>query len=367
MQHEKDVIAASSQAKCSSKEADRHTSTFHSRMIPVDSKMKKEASEAPGDARFQNEQGEAFGVRIPIEEAISYEDQDDFDDMNRALQEMEEEIQAVNADHLSLEEDVVSMSQATVDLPIATEVPTPPELLERLRQLEEQERKRQQHLLEIPKATPYNVEAENRANRRSILWFAAIALLVLVITAIILGVTLTRTSDGNDEPTLSPTGIISAELRELIESISFDRGAALNDTDSPQHQALEWLASNENLTEYPNWKRIQRYTLTVLYYSTNGDDWSRNNGWLSDDDECTWYSQAQQTDDELIHPLEVCDGNGKYAVIRLEKNNLIGSIPSEVALLSNSLCKYASLFAHWSIVDSRLRFDLFLSTIPSLV
>lgn len=41
--------------------------------------------------------------------------------------------------------------------------------------------------------------------------------------------------------------------------------------------------------ENPCGKRVdQRYALATLYYSTNGNSWKNNEGWLEPVDECTW-------------------------------------------------------------------------------
>jgi Leucine-rich repeat (LRR) protein len=108
---------------------------------------------------------------------------------------------------------------------------------------------------------------------------------------------------------------------------------------SPQRQALEWLATNENLNSYPLWKRLQRYALATLYYSTNGDDWFLNNDWLSDNDECTWRSR------NLLHPA--CDGEGRMQSLFLNKNGLNGTIPVELSLLSDSLKDFQLAGGAW--------------------
>lgn len=244
-----------------------------------------------------------------------------------------------NEPDLENQEEVVSTTQETVDLPVATPLPPPaPELLERIRQLQAQAEARE-NPENIPHAVLQDVEAENRANRRIIMRFAGVALLVVALTAIILGVTFGRNSNSTStslDPTPSPTTQDVASLQELIISVSFDGGAALEDTDSPQYRAFDWLASNENLAEYQDWKRIQRYVLAVFYYTMNGDDWFENDGWLSDNEECTWFSQTS----DRATPPSICNDDGHYAVIGLVKLNVAGGIPSEISLLSDSLCKY---------------------------
>ncbi len=41
-----------------------------------------------------------------------------------------------------------------------------------------------------------------------------------------------------------------------------------------------------NLDMYSDKQKIQQYVLVVLYFSTNGNDWSHNDGWLSNEDKC---------------------------------------------------------------------------------
>lgn len=81
----------------------------------------------------------------------------------------------------------------------------------------------------------------------------------IVVVGITLGVAFGGSSNLNGNtgatgPTLSPMTLDFAVLQQLIESVSFDEGAALEDTDLPQYKALTWLEGNANLDEYPDWK-----------------------------------------------------------------------------------------------------------------
>jgi hypothetical protein len=214
--------------------------------------------------------------------------------------------------------------------------------LERLRQRREQNR-------DIPHAILQDPEEESNRRRRNRLWLAAFWLSAFILIGIILGVTLGVLSNSNGntpptEPTPSPTKSQNfVELYQLMQSLSFDGGAALNNTDSPQYKALTWLADNANLDDYPDWKRIQRYALAVFYYSTNGDEWHANDGWLSDYDECTaWF--IQETSEEYpacwqLMNISIPPRPGSFAQLTLKKNNLNGTLPAELALLSEGLCK----------------------------
>jgi len=120
-------------------------------------------------------------------------------------------------------------------------------------------------------------------------------------------------------------------LVNLLTSVSLDGGTALQSPSAPQNNALNWLAGNTNLNTYSDKKKIQRYVLATLYYSTNGGDWENNSGWLTDNDECGWYNDAEGP---------FCADNSLVVELDLFGNNLKGVLPAELALLSNSLGRH---------------------------
>jgi len=82
----------------------------------------------------------------------------------------------------------------------------------------------------------------------------------------------------------------------------------------------------------------QLYALLTLWYSTKGEDWEDNDGWLIKENECTWYgitctklklegSEVAQdmVTKVLLFSLNTVDND----------NNLVGSIPADIALLQN--------------------------------
>lgn len=104
-----------------------------------------------------------------------------------------------------------------------------------------------------------------------------------------------------------------------------------------QNKALhDWLASSTNLVSYSDEKKIQHYVLATLFYSTNGDEWYDTTHWLSDNDEYTWYKNADGPfcSNGAVEDLDFYDEPRKSG------NNLAGSILAEMTLLSNSLSKF---------------------------
>jgi hypothetical protein len=92
---------------------------------------------------------------------------------------------------------------------------------------------------------------------------------------------------------------------------------------------------------------IQHYALATFYYSTNGDKWNNKSGWSSDADECKWYDGKTfyGVGGSFCHygkvvQLVMVEADG----VTMTSNNLDGTIPNEIALLSNSLGKLLAFF-----------------------
>ena len=65
----------------------------------------------------------------------------------------------------------------------------------------------------------------------------------------------------------------------------------------PANQALLWLATGSITTNARD--RLQRYTMAFLYFSTEGEQWTRDTNWLSEADVCTWFGLACTNNDLL--------------------------------------------------------------------
>ena len=91
-------------------------------------------------------------------------------------------------------------------------------------------------------------------------------------------------------PTSPPTtaGDLDLEFFARMVLPSYTREALRRDS-SPQSRALTWLRNNSMLESYSQEQRLQRFALATIFFSTGGDRrWEWNDGWLSDDEECTW-------------------------------------------------------------------------------
>lgn len=102
-------------------------------------------------------------------------------------------------------------------------------------------------------------------------------------------------------------------LFEFLVANSLDNGATLHNTMSPQYRAFRWLSGNMELAAYSDERKIQRYALATLFYSTGGDQWSNNEYWMSDEDECTmWFSRILE-----VVTNAVCNSNKQMITLDL--------------------------------------------------
>ncbi len=125
-------------------------------------------------------------------------------------------------------------------------------------------------------------------------------------------------------------------LYELIRGISDE--TKLYDDTTPQHAAFQWLLNEDPAQVCPEdvISVEQRYILSLLYFSTNGDNWLTCNRaeapelkpcsfsrYLSADDECLWMGTASAN----------CNADGTLRILSVPENNLNGTLPSEITSL----------------------------------
>ena len=117
--------------------------------------------------------------------------------------------------------------------------------------------------------------------------------------------------------------------------------SVLTNMTTPQGQATDWILQNDEAVICPDDpKFLQRWVLAVIYFSTNGDEWIQCSAnpaatdacgtivphlgatrFLSGGTECSWAG---------ISCLQGC-----VTEIEFEENNLVGTIPTEIGLLSD--------------------------------
>ena len=163
-------------------------------------------------------------------------------------------------------------------------------------------------------------------------------------------------SSGGSSPTSkvdTPHAVQSdsdSELKTVLMDASSDKGMALMDINSPQFHSYAWLAGDPAISSYNNARILQRYALGVLYFATNGVNWSLSDNWVTTADECKWYgvNGCKNADTEKISSIQL-KANGLKGTIppelfefiptlltlNLATNILSGPIPKEIGMLQD--------------------------------
>jgi Leucine-rich repeat (LRR) protein len=115
-----------------------------------------------------------------------------------------------------------------------------------------------------------------------------------------------------------------ADASSLPRDVAFYDGLATQDS-APAHQrAMSWLLS----TEYDQYDDLEEYSLRFalasIYYQLGGETWERSTSWLSSTDICDWEGIACEI------------GSDEFRELFLDRNNLSGTIPLEIALLDGA-------------------------------
>lgn len=118
-----------------------------------------------------------------------------------------------------------------------------------------------------------------------------------------------------------------AYLQSLIATVSPQSSTMFNIPSSPQHYAFEWLVSDQVATDpiLSEDRIIQRFALAVFFFSTSGLSWTTSTLWLTLNNECDWYETRARS---------ICDENGIMHTLQLESNEVSGSLPAELGLMS---------------------------------
>lgn len=124
-------------------------------------------------------------------------------------------------------------------------------------------------------------------------------------------------------PSSSPTRECSMVGKREEAIISIARSYSDDITgDAAVENAIDFLLGDSFIKNGCDERAIrERYALSVLYYSTNGGNWSDNSKWLTEDDHCNWYG------------LQCSDGG--MSKIILSNNKLNGTLPKELRALDN--------------------------------
>ena len=139
-------------------------------------------------------------------------------------------------------------------------------------------------------------------------------------------------------PTPAPTQASVIQLRLLPYALN--GGAEFEDTTSYQYKALKQTEAQVGVEDFSDEKLTQYYALYCIYFATNGVT-----NEITDADPRfigipfpTW-KRADNWEETTVDPCDGwlgirCDGEGRVSIIDLFDNQLTGSFPFEIVLLS---------------------------------
>lgn len=155
-------------------------------------------------------------------------------------------------------------------------------------------------------------------------------------------------------PTTPPAG--SGKVEALLPPYTL--AAIQADPQSVQKQALDFLNADPALDSYPDWKIQQRFALACFFYS-NWDGFDDTDWLKPDTDECTWGASSTAGMNALLAspcvggvfhnfrlsagpelrqlPPEIFGLLSSLKTIELDEMIIMGTIPTHIGLLSNSL------------------------------
>jgi hypothetical protein len=105
-------------------------------------------------------------------------------------------------------------------------------------------------------------------------------------------------STGGSSTTSTSTSTAADRRSRLIDVLSAISPPSLfiNDTSSPQHQALTWLVDDDPLqvSESDRDSLFERYALACLYFATDGKAWPDQLNFLTEKPVCEWYKEVEE-------------------------------------------------------------------------
>ena len=193
----------------------------------------------------------------------------------------------------------------------------------------------------VENGTSEKVKSENIGEKGLLLKGTFVVLGLILLAAVILIIIFVGRRFANDDkgdddaipltpsPSFSPVEA-QADLLNLIISFSPETENALNDPTSPQKQGFDWLLENQFYDSYSKVTKLQRFVMATTFYATDGLKWKKSDFWLSDIDECDWYSS------EIVG--NVCTPQDQLTELHLSGNKLDGALPwQELSILQSHL------------------------------
>jgi hypothetical protein len=189
-----------------------------------------------------------------------------------------------------------------------------------------------EQLQEMPH--PYSSYAVSRQKKLCITpprkWVIALSFLLSLLgfTGAILLLVVLVLRNGDESNTFATneqnlTSVISFLSAFLLEN-STDNNSALENNSTAQYKAAQWLIDNHiidnlslHVTSSSAFQILQLYVLAVLYYATNGNEWTNGCNFLASISVCYWNERSSNS--TATKGVISCSGDGKITGLSLGK------------------------------------------------
>jgi hypothetical protein len=242
----------------------------------------------------------------------------------------------------------------SLPVPETTNMPTAAPLAE-ARAVDEDEERALQEALPVPLS---------EAAHKSVLQRFGLpgAIMLVAIVAILCGALLINRKKASDaitnmKPTVEPTGSPTIEPTQAPTSL-IAQGylpnstlLAIADPLSPQDMAYQWLAEHPDISNMPEWRKVQLFAMATFFYTLHGEQWPEEarNDWLAyEKSECDWFSALYMEMYFSAGKFEVsgyntnettCDDDGHFKTLFFKFTSPVRegptALPPEVSLLSS--------------------------------
>jgi len=172
---------------------------------------------------------------------------------------------------------------------------------------------------------------------------------IIVLLAIIVGVSVGVSNKNKSEPSTTGSLLSDEAQRARVASVAtflIDEDVSFEDQvttpGSPQNRAAAFMAIDDaaqlEVPEYKSapdaFKFLQRYALAVFYYAMGGESWDFALNFLTPDETCIWFQTLRTTTGQRNNFGAQCNNEGHVSTILIPWNNMVGTIPHEIGLLT---------------------------------
>ncbi|KAI2494300.1 hypothetical protein MHU86_20234 [Fragilaria crotonensis] len=114
------------------------------------------------------------------------------------------------------------------------------------------------------------------------------------------------------------------------------------DSTSSQYRAAVWIADEDNaalalpsaLGDSASNEFIERYVIVLFYFATKGESWHYDFRFMNAGSVCNWNVDLTPPNSRAIQIGVVCNSENRVSNINLPENNLVGTLITELGLLT---------------------------------